>query len=57
MTTFEIVLILLLIACCLLGFGFSFREYSWGIAVMWLGSITMLSAIAYKIYDVTHIVG
>ncbi|MFD1261197.1 hypothetical protein [Entomomonas asaccharolytica] len=57
MTTFEIVLILLIIACCLLGFGFNFRQHNWGIAIMWLGAITMLSAIAYKIYDVTQIVG
>lgn len=56
MTTFEIVLTLLLIACCLLGFGFNFRQSNWGIAIMWLGAIVMLSAIAYKIYEVTHMI-
>lgn len=55
MTIFQIVLSLLILACCLLGFGFQFRKYGWGIAIMWLGAIIMLSSIAYKIYDVTHI--
>lgn len=54
MTVFTIVLTLLMIACFLLGFGFQFRQYNWGIAIMWLGAIVMLSAIAYKVYDVTH---
>ncbi|GEM_PF-553413 len=54
MTTFSIVLTLLLIACFLLGFGFQFRKYNWGIAIMWLGATIMLSAIGYKIYDITH---
>lgn len=54
MTTFQIVFMLLIIACCLLGFGFNFRDKNWGIGIMWLGAIIMLSAIGYKIYEVTH---
>lgn len=54
MTTFNIVFTLLIIAGSLLGLGFNFRDYGWGIAIMWVGAIIMLSAIGYKIYDVTH---
>lgn len=57
MTVFQVVFTLLIIACCLLGIGFNFRDAGWGIAIMWLGAIIMLSAIGYKIYDVIHMVG
>lgn len=56
MTTFQVVLTLLVTACVLLSFGFQFRRHNWGIAVMWLGAIVMLSAIGYKVYDVTHFI-
>lgn len=56
MTTFNIMLALLVLACFLLSFGFQFRDNSWGIAIMWLGAIVMLSTIAYKVYEITHLI-
>lgn len=41
---------LILTGFVLMGVGFSFRERSWGIALLALGSATMLSSIAYKLY-------
>lgn len=43
---------LLLIGCgfTFMTLGFSARESPWGIAILALGSITMLSTIAYKMY-------
>lgn len=57
MTTFQIVFTLLIIAGCLLGIGFNFRDSGWGIAIMWLGAIIMLTTIGYKIYDVIKVAG
>lgn len=56
MTSFQIMLTLLITAACLLGFGFNFRDNNWGIAIMWLGAIVMLSTIGYKIYQITHMI-
>lgn len=41
---------LILTGFVLMGVGFSFRERNWGIALLALGSATMLSSIAYKLY-------
>lgn len=55
MSTLNIMLGLIIVACLLLGVGFQFRRYPWGLAIMWLGALTMLAVFAYKIYDVTTI--
>lgn len=34
----------------LMGIGFNFRDYTWGIVLLALGSLTMLSTIAYRVY-------
>lgn len=57
MTPLYIMFFLLIFACSLLSIGFNFRDNNWGIAIMWVGAIIMLSTIGYKIYEVTHMTG
>lgn len=41
---------LLFLGFTLMGIGFHFRERVWGITLLALGSVTMLSTIAYRVH-------
>ncbi|MBX2831375.1 MAG: hypothetical protein KTR23_09385 [Rhodospirillales bacterium] len=45
----NVILALCVIGFCLLGFGFSNRDRNWGVAMMWVGVITMMGPIAYRL--------
>lgn len=45
---------LLFLGFALMGIGFHFRERTWGIGLLALGSVTMLSTIAYRIHLVLN---
>ena len=44
-----IVLIICVIGFCLLGFGFTNRDRNWGVVMMWVGVLTMLGPIAWRL--------
>ncbi|MBC05852.1 hypothetical protein [Thalassospira sp.] len=44
-----IVLITCVFGFCLLGFGFTNRDRNWGVVMMWVGIITMLAPIAWRL--------
>ena len=45
----TVILLVCIIGFCLLGFGFNNRNQNWGVALMWVGVITMLGPIAYRL--------
>ncbi|MDG4718217.1 MULTISPECIES: hypothetical protein [Thalassospira] len=45
----TVILIVCIIGFCLLGFGFNNRNQGWGVAMMWIGVVTMLGPIAYRL--------
>lgn len=47
----TVILIVCIIGFCLLGFGFNNRNKGWGVAMMWVGVVTMLSPIAYRLLN------
>jgi len=51
MTTTEniAVLVICVVGFCLLGFGFTNRDRNWGVAMTWVGVLTMLGPIAWRL--------
>lgn len=45
----ETIMIICIVGFCLLCFGFNFRRRGWGVAMMWLGILTMLAPIAWRL--------
>jgi|APHig6443717817_1056837.scaffolds.fasta_scaffold07371_4 hypothetical protein len=50
----HVMLGLLFTGFLLMGVGFSFRDHNWGIALLTLGSFTMLGTIGYRMYLALH---
>lgn len=50
---FHITLCVIIIAMILLGSGFSRRDTPLGLFLMWIGVLTMLSLVSYRIYLAT----
>lgn len=44
-----IVLVICIVGFCLLGFGFTNRDRNWGVVLMWIGVLTMLGPIAWRL--------
>tara|TARA_R110002049_G_scaffold75862_7_gene195236 strand:- start:55944 stop:56171 length:228 start_codon:yes stop_codon:yes gene_type:complete len=44
-----IVLVICIVGFCLLGFGFTNRDRNWGVVLMWIGVVTMLGPIAWRL--------
>lgn len=42
-------LLLIIVSFILMGAGFNFREHTWGIALLGLGIVSMLSTLLYKL--------
>ena len=45
----NIIIALCIVGFCLLGVGYSFRDRGWGLALVWIGVITMMGPIAYRL--------
>lgn len=45
----NIILVLCVIGFGFLAVGFSNRDRNWGVAMMWVGVLTMLGPIAYRL--------
>lgn len=44
-----IVLIICIVGFCFLGVGFTNRDRTWGVVMMWAGVLTMLGPIAWRL--------
>ena len=49
MDRIDTMLLLIIASFILMGMGFSFREQKWGIALLGLGIVSMLSTLFYKL--------
>ncbi|NIY76856.1 hypothetical protein HED22_14475 [Thalassospira sp. HF15] len=50
MTTENIaVLVICVVGFCLLAVGFTNRDRDWGVAMMWVGVLTMLGPVAWRL--------
>jgi len=49
MVDIEAMLILIIASFVLMGSGFNFRERGWGVALLGLGILSMLSILFYKL--------
>ncbi|WP_404425441.1 hypothetical protein [Thalassospira australica] len=45
----NIIIALCIVGFCLLAVGFSFRDRNLGLALIWIGVITMMGPIAYRL--------
>lgn len=49
MDSLETMLLLIIASFILMGAGFNFREQKWGVALLGLGIVFMLSTLLYKL--------
>ncbi|GAB6389135.1 hypothetical protein [Stutzerimonas marianensis] len=49
MNTTHLMLLLIVTSFVLMGTGFNFRERNWGVALLALGIMSMLSTLLYKL--------
>ena len=45
----NVILAVCVVGFVLLGVGFTNRNQNWGVAMMWVGGVTMLGPIAYRL--------
>ncbi|WP_169715076.1 hypothetical protein [Thalassospira alkalitolerans] len=45
----NVIIGLCIVGFCLLGVGYNFRYRGWGLALVWVGVITMMGPIAYRL--------
>lgn len=50
MITTHWMLTLIITGFLLLGVGYNFRDHEWGVGLLGLGIVCMLSSVAFKIY-------
>ncbi|SDI19169.1 hypothetical protein [Pseudomonas panipatensis] len=56
MDSFLVTLAVIIFGMFMLGIGFTIRERSSGVLLMWIGVLSMLSVISYRIYLATSAV-
>lgn len=56
MDSFGVTLVVIIFGMFMLGIGFTIRERSAGVLLMWVGVLSMLSIITYRIYLATSAV-